>query len=271
MTRTTLPTVRVDHGRHIGKPSTMDRLEARTYAEALTALRRVGSEAIQWNRDSGTRIDSRTLAARVGLPGARIFGARDTGRDETPDVGLVLLIDDSGSMSAEAYDGSDMRRADAAAAVAVGMARACSAVGVPVSVLRHDEQGGGSGNLRIEAYTTTRDVLAGQLSLAGGNRDAFAVATVAGVCRFPARHTVFALIADGQPTDDERTHARAASVALRALRARGASFVYAYIGSSGAEIQRAAREWGAARVADARRTGRLSAALVRALAEARAR
>ena len=263
------PTITSDHtAAHLRDVAA--RMERAAHGAALAALRRVGSEAIRWNRDTGSRIDTRRLAARVGLPGARVFGRVDDGRDRAPDVGLVLLLDDSGSMRASTSTGGNYTtRAEIAATTAAGMARACAALRIPVTVARHDERGEGSGKIRIEVYESTRDMLDRQSALGQGNRDAYAVATFASALRFPAARTVFCLIADGQPTDNVETHRAAARAALDTLRRRRASFLYAYVGDDASDLDRARGDWGADRIADARKPEALRRALVSALADAR--
>jgi hypothetical protein len=241
------------------------KVEEQTYTATLAALRRVGGIAHEWNRERGTRIDTRTLAARVELPSARVFGRREHAKaGARPPVGLVLLIDDSGSMDS----GQILRRPrhQIAAAVAAGLARGCAQCGVPVGVAHHDATGSA---VRLNTYENTRDVIANAGELGGGNRDAYAVAGLLSVALMPAERTIFALIADGLPNDAPADHARAAGAALATCRRVGAEFVYLYLGNRCEDIDRAREEWGAQRVHEAMQPAAITRALVRAIANAR--
>lgn len=241
------------------------RVEGQTYAATLAALRRVGGIAHEWNRERGTRIDTRTLAARVELPSARVFGRREHAKTGArPPVGLVLLVDDSGSMDSGQILGRP--RHEIAAAVAAGLARGCAQCGVPVGVAHHDCRGG---QVRLNTYASTMDAIENAGELGGGNRDAYAVAGLLSVARMPAERTIFALIADGLPNDAPADHARAAGAALATCRRVGAEFVYLYLGNRCEDIDRAREEWGAQRVHEAMQPAAITRALVRAIANAR--
>ena len=261
--------------RPVDMPSRVRAMEATAYTAALQSLRRVGAESVDWGRQSGTRLDSRTLAARAALPAARVFGARSTGDAEQPAVGLLLIVDASGSMRCgfgEWVEGATRAtRAEAALSVAAGIARACDALGVPVTLASHDESGG---RLRVIGWGSTRAALGAaydaqpMMSKQGaGNYDAPAVSHSLRAFAPLARRRAVVLVCDGEPAISDHT-ARAART-LAEIRREGAALAVAGIMSRESVAHGLARDWGAARCASAESARDLARVIVRALAEAR--
>jgi hypothetical protein len=264
--RTTTTTPLCDYAPFGADESAMARAAERA---AVLALRRLpGTDGAEWNRTGGNLIDSTRLAARAALPGARVFGRRADERGARPACGVTVLIDHSGSMAAR--DGQPITRAQRAAAVCCGIVRGCSSCGVPVTVARHTTA---CDDITLSVYEDSEGIVEDTTGAPmAGNRDALAVAALVARVPFAAPRGVFVLIADGEPTDAEGDHRAWAMNALAAIQRRGYAFVYAFVGSSGdlRSLDRARREWGAARVANCTaNTRELARAMIAAAARVR--
>ena len=224
---------------------THSRLRAENARTAMiTALARVGGEAIEWNARSGAYLDTARLAMSR-FPDARVFGRIDQGNDERAEIGVVVLIDSSGSMG-DPVRGGGTRRC-AARAIACGIVAAGESMGVPVTVGHH----GASGEVvEISAQRTTKAVL--DAPYYGSNLDAPACAAFLRAVELPARRNVFLLICDGAPCYYAGEDRGAVSETLGTLIRNGDTFCLAYIGEDEHGLNRAAADWGAARVADCR-------------------
>lgn len=246
----------------------------RTAAATVAALRRVGCEAMDWGLRSGPRLDTARLLESVTNPAApRLFGrARDPGEGRA-EIAVEVIIDGSGSMNAAARGVAPVPQcavatnAEAARAIAVGIADGANACGIPATIGHHGKDGR---RVRIAAHTSTLGAIQGRDF--GGNDDAFAVSHwIRSVARIGERG-VLVLVCDGAPNADPETHAPECARALRALDSCGYAFVLCYIGADAAGLNRARAEWGAHRVADARAdVGAIGPAIVRAVRDVQQR
>lgn len=259
-------------------PRALREAERTAREAAAVALRRVGCEAWEYGRTSGRRIDTRTLAARAALPAARVFGARDHGRMETPDASLLLIVDASGSMFGA------RPCAPSALAVARGITLAAEEAAVPVTMVTHDEA---CGSVRLVAWERVSDALGARCDAepmkdehAWGNYDAPAVSRAWQTLAPLARRRAAVLICDGMPVLDD--HRRYAVETLAMIRRAGGAFAFAAVtapaaGEDAAGARQwarqlaanAAADWGASRCAPASNPRALAQVIVRAIGEVR--
>ena len=244
-----------------------------TARAATLALRRIGGEAVEWSRRSGSFIDTARLAFHR-CPDARLFGRHNVGASGKPAIGIVTLIDSSGSMEVQAEPFGGIKaanmgnRRDVARAIACGMSRAAAALGLASIVGHH----GANRAVEVSVSRTTRGALDGPCY--GGNMDAWAVRQFVTEVDAPADRTILILVCDGAPNATEDDCAEVVAEASHAMARKNISFILAYIGDAGSKgkhgLERAQREWGAARVADCRGDmSALTAAMIKAVARAR--
>lgn len=245
-----------------------------TVAAAVAALRRVGSEAMEWSLRSGTRIDAARMTETQTSAAPRTFGrAHDVGEGRA-EIAVEVLIDGSGSMQSEIPNAT--RRpgneppptfASHARAIGAGIADGARACGIPATIGHHGRSGGG---IRIAAHTDTARVVRGRDY--STNDDAYAVAHWwRSVARIGARG-MLVLVCDGAPNTAEEEHREQCARALRMIERDGYGFVMCYIGRDHDGLARARREWGAHRVADLRHdVGAIGAVIVRALRDVQQR
>jgi hypothetical protein len=200
-----------------------------------------------------------------------MFGRVDSGNDSTPELGVMVLIDSSGSMcSACRCNGLNVSsRRHAARAVAVGIATAAARLGMGCVIGHH---GATSTQVELAVHRDTRGVIRG--ADWNGNYDAWAVSDFLAGVAMPARRNLFVLISDGEPCGDRAQHLALAGSIVRRLNARGDRFVCAFIGDEKDTkgMKSASEDWGAPNVADCRADlGALSSTVIRAIASMRAR
>lgn len=245
----------------------------RTTAATVSALRRVGSEAIEWNLRAGPRIDSARITQTATSAAPKIFGRAHEPGEGRAEMAVEVLIDGSGSMCAEARTisttpgNAPVTLAQAARAIAAGIADGASACGIPATIGHHGKNGR---RICLAAHTDTMRAVIGNDY--GGNDDAFAVSHwVRSVARIGERGALV-LVCDGAPNTETESHAPECARALRALDACGYAFVLCYIGADAGGLARARAEWGAHRVADARAdVQQLAPVIVRALRDVQQR
>lgn len=254
-----------NHSAHSFRCADAARLAAATDNAITSALRRVGSEAIDWNRRSGSMLDTARLAF-AAYPDARIFGRIDRGNEGKPALGVTVLIDSSGSMSSPCKANGvafDSRRT-AARAIAAGIAQSAQRLGLGCVLGHH----GADTSVRLQAHRTTVGALNG--AQYGSNLDAWAVNDWLSMVALPAERNLFVLVCDGAPCGTPSEHREQAVRALGRLERTGDQFILAYIGDDQRGLDSAHLDWGALRVADCRdNIGALTQVVIRAVARLR--